>query len=268
MQEKNGIVISNQSAVAITRNGVVQQCTYLDNDGIVCTGMFCELSVYGNRSATREQIVEECAPLLVVFPETKESFFLLLHKYIEDAQMPVQRLHEAVNRLIVHHKYRSFSVSDILGYDKTIMVASDIITLRHIVNNQYLRYDDIVVVRGKVKGNECKMYGVKYEIGTSPYQSRIIGTWNNDTNSWDILGQVNDSTIPQRQKAFKQSLYEYCNCPPRYNGKYDAEMVQAFYEYYSQVVGFGDILRFEQQMQWDAESALETWKTRCEQAQQ
>lgn len=87
MQEKNCIVISDQSAIAVKRSGVVQQCTYTDTNGAVCTGEFCELSVYGSRPATHEQIVVECAPLLVMFPDTKESFFLLLHKYIESSKM-------------------------------------------------------------------------------------------------------------------------------------------------------------------------------------
>lgn len=259
MQKKDGIVISDPSAIAVKRNGVVQQCTYTDSNGVVCSGEFCELSVYGSRPATHEQIVVECAPLLVMFPDTKESFFLMLHKYIEDSKMSAKRLHEAVSRLITHHKYRSFNVADILGYDKTIMVASNVITLRYITNNQSLRYDDIVVIRGRVDGNECKMFGIKYEVENSPYKSRIIGTWNSGTHSWDITGQVNDTTIPQRQQAFKQSLFRFCNCPPRYSGKYDAELVGKFYEHYSKAVGFGDTLLFEQSLSWDTESALEAW---------
>ena len=259
MPEKNCIVISDQSVIAVKRNGVVQQCAYTDTNGAVCTGEFCELSVYGSRPATHTQIVEECAPLLMMFPDTKESFFLLLHKHIEDSKMSAKRLHEAVNRLITHHKYRSFNVADIIGYDKTITVASNVITLRYVTNNQYLRYDDIVVIRGRVDGNECKMFGVKYEVENSPYKSRIIGTWNSGTHAWDIIGQVNDITIAQRQQAFKRSLFKFCNCPPRYNGKYDAELVGKFYEHYSQVVGFGDTLLFEQMLSWDTASALKAW---------
>ncbi len=268
MYESNDIVPTQSSAIAVaSKKNALQRCLYTDQNGVACRGEYCELSVYSNRPALHTEVVAECATLLAAFPEQNPAFYSILHKAVEDEGMSLERLREAVRRLITEHRYRTFSVADVVGYDKTIRVARSISTLRYITRTPKLDYSDIVVVRGKVEDNECKMFGVKCEIETSPYKSRIIGTWNSDTNSWNILGQVNDSTIPQRQEFFKQSLYEYCNRPPRYNGKYDAEMVKAFYDYYSQIVGFGDVLRFEQQMQWNAESALEVWKTRCEQAQ-
>lgn len=261
MYETNDIVpISQSNAVAVaTKKNTLQQCSYIDRNGDVCKGEFYELSVYGSRPALHPEVVSECAALLAAFPEQKPAFFSILHKAVEDEGMSAERLREAVKQLIAGHRYRTFNVADIIGYDKTIRVAKSVSTLRHITRNPKLDYEDIVVVRGRVDGNECKMFGVKYEVENSPYKSRIIGTWDSDTHSWDITGQVNDTTIPQRQQAFKQSLFRFCNCPPRYNGKYDAELVGKFYEHYSKVVGFGDTLLFEQRLSWDTENALEAW---------
>lgn len=259
MQKKDGIVISNTELSSSQQREVLQHCAYTDSNGSVCNGSFCELSVYDCRPATHNQIVEECAVLLTMFPNIKDSFFLMLHRYIENSEMSVERLRAAVSRLITEHKYNTFTVADILGYDKTIIVADSVSTLRYIVRNSSLDYGDMVVVRGKVNGNERKMYAVKYEVESSPYKSRIIGTWNSHTHSWNVLGQVNDNTIQQRKDSFRQSLFEFCDYPPRYMGKYNVQLVGKFYDYYSQVVGFGDMLRYEQYMSWDMESALEKW---------
>ena len=263
MDENTNIVLRNCSNSLSTRanSSVLQQCTYVDINGDVCNGSFLELSLYGNKPACYEEIFAECSTLMMAFPAQEKTFFSILYQAIEDEGMPLGRLQEAIKQLIANHKYKTFNVADIISYDKTLKVAENISTLRYITQRSDLGYSDIVVVKGRREGNECKMYGVRYEIEDSPYKSRIIGTWNTQTNSWDILGTVNDNTIAKRQQEFKQSLFKYCNHPPKYIGKYDIDVVKSFCEYYSQVVNFGDTLRFETMLSWDVESALEHWNT-------
>lgn len=261
MNENSNIVLKdrNHSLSLGTKSSTLQQCTYTDVYGDVCNGSYYEISLYGNKPACYDEIFAECTKLLMAFPAQEETFFSILYQAIEDEGMSLERLREAIKQLIANHKFRTFNVSDIVSYDKTVKIAENISTLRFITKRLNLGYSDIVVVKGMSEGNECKMYGVKYEIENSPYKSRIIGTWNSDTNSWNIFGTINDNTIPKRQQEFKQSLYNYCNYPPQYNGKYDTEMVKSFSDYYSQVVGFGDTLRYETLLSWDVESALENW---------
>lgn len=267
MDEDTNIVLKgySNSLSAGTKSSALQQCTYTDIDGDMCSGCYMELSLYGNNPACYEEILAECSKLLMAFPAQEEAFFSILYQAIKDEGMSVGRLREAIKQLIANHKFRTFNVSDIVSYDKTVKVAESISTLRSITKRFNLGYSDIVVVKGRCEGNECKMYGIKYEIENSPYKSRIIGTWNSDTNSWNILGTVKDNTIPKRQKEFKQSLYKYCNYPPQYNGKYNTDIVKSFSEYYSQVVNFGDTLRYETMLSWDIESALENWNIKNKQ---
>lgn len=261
MEETKKVALSN-SEVAKERKTAMQTCVCTDVNGDVCQGEYCELSVYSSIPAMHSQIVEECAPLLVLFPDMSNSAFLLLHHYVEDAGMSAERLHEAVNNLVKHNKYRTFSAAEILSYDKTIIAARTVSALRYATKNPQLSYDDIAIFRTMLDGNECKMYGVRYDVENSPYKSKIIGLWDGKANWWRILGQVKDNTIEQRKQDFKRALYRYCNNPPKYKGKYATMVVKGFYEYFSQVMDFGDILRFEQCRDFDIESALKRWNER------
>lgn len=243
----------------IGKKNVLQKCQYTDIYDERCEGDFVELSIYGAEPATNAQVIKACVPLTVAFPDQRNSLFDALYNAIAEEGMSVERLKAAVHNLVTTHVYPTFSIANIVGFDKTLKVASSVSALRYLAKAPKLAYTEIVVICGYLDGNERKMFGIKAEIECSAYRTRIIGVWNEDLQKWDVLRQIKDNTIPQRQAEFKQSLYVYCNYPPKYNGKYSPSDINEFYKYYSQVVEFGDKLRFETFMKWDAEMFLQKW---------
>lgn len=256
----NGVTLASTD---IGKKNVLQKCQYTDIYDERCEGDFVELSIYGGKVAQREEIVAECAILTTVFPiedkDTSKKFYSVLYDTIEREGMSAERLKAAVHNLVTTHVYPTFSIANIVGFDKTLKVASSVSALRYLAKSPKLAYTEIVVICGYLDKNERKMFGIKAEIECSAYRNRIIGVWNEDLKGWDVLRQIKDNTIPQRQAEFKQSLYVYCNYPPKYNGKYSPSDINEFYKYYSQVVEFGDKLRFETFMKWDAEMFLQKW---------
>lgn len=266
MSNETNIVIRENTplqAVIIPERLSPQQCVYTDDNDIVHKGEYYELSVYGNKPASYEEISTECGTkLMLAFPAQEKTFFPILYETIQEEGMSILRLREAIKHVISTNKYRTFSIADIVGYDKTFKVAKNLCSLRQATKNNQLQIKDTVVVRWVIDGNECRMLGVRYDIENSVFKSQIIGVWDDKENWWKILGQINDKTLPDRREKFKTELYEYCNLPPKYNGKYEVKVIKSFYDYYSQKVNFGDEMLFETFMSFDIESAIRNWNNK------
>lgn len=230
-----------------------------------------ELSIYPpvhiaddqQREAYHACVVNECARLMAAFPmrndQKQQSFYSILYGGIEDSKMSPQRLHDSINRLIREHKYAYFTAADILSFDSTIILTTTIDALKRKI--KYLKNENIVVVYGMVNGIQKRMYGIRDEVENSPYAKRIIGVWNADKRCFDWIGSFDDPTIPARKQAFKESLFKFCNTST-YGGKYDVDLLKAFYEYYTQVLMPGDTLLFESFMSFETETFIDNFKNK------
>lgn len=243
-------------------NVLVREVSY-ELDGEFVKGTALNVSQYGTKPATYAEIVKECEKLMSAFPITKgtqkDTFYSILYETIQNEKMPLGRLQAAIKKIIAENKYPTFRIADVVGFDKKLNLAKSISALRYISRPQELTYSDIVVLYGKISGKTCRLYGIKAELENTPYASRIVGVWNAEQRGWNWVGQINDPTIADRQLVFKQSLFQFCNKPPRYNGKYDVDLVCKFYEKYSQVVPPNDTLLFETKFNWDTEMYLENF---------
>lgn len=249
--------------------------TYTENDlGEKVVDEVLEISIYPQVHITNDQqresyhasVVNECARLMAAFPmrsyAQQQSFYSILYGAIEESKMPIQRLHDAISKLIREHRYSFFAPADILSFDNTITLSTSIGALKR--KEKGITDENIVAVYGAINGNVRRMYGIKEDVESSVYADRVIGRWDKERNCFEWIGSYDDPTIPQRQQTFKESLYKYCNTPP-YNGKYDVNVVKAFYEHYSQVIMPGDRLLFESYMSFNAAIFLENFSHKLNQ---
>lgn len=248
--------------IATNQPIVVRQVSYM-LDGVMTNGTAICLSQFGTIPASIEEIVAECEKLMSAFPmsniEQQKTFYSLLYNTIKEEGMSLNRLRYAVRKIITENKYGMFRIADVVGYDKKLNLAKSIGALKHIFKPRELDYDDIVILWGSINGMVCRLYGLREEVENSVYADRIVGVWDNSRKYWKWVGSINDPTIPNRQLAFRRSLFKYCNQPPTYNGKYDTDIVKQFYEKYSRVVPPNDMLLFEATLGWDVELYLENF---------
>lgn len=255
----NGNIVKRIGNIIKATSPLTQQIeTYTDDDGLIVVNKAQEISVYGSTPATHEEVTIAVADLRIAFPArdeaTQERFYSLLIEKIEEENMPIERLKDAINYLIRNNKYREFRIADILNFDHCVTLAPCIADLRH-KKKVELAYNDIVLVWTQTQdGLLHQMYGVRYEIENSPMRNKIIGYWDDETHWWHYCGDI---TI--RKKLFVQSLTKYCNNPDKgFYGQYEPSMMRAFANYYTEVIPQTNRMRFEL-IWWNTELKLKQW---------
>lgn len=216
-----------------------------------------------------ESVVRICDDLMKAFPKPLNTesekiqygaFYGLLYRKIEDEKMPLDRLRDSVNYLIkTQQKYKSFNIADILNYDKKIVLAKNKGALSRKLGRKLID-SELAMTYEIMDGRVVRLIGLSDDISDSPeYSHKVLAVWDEDGHGWKFIGTVDDPSIEDRKKKFKEFLFPFSNYPPRFNGPYSVEIVKSFYEYWSTVMVPGDTLRYETKMHFDVESWLGTW---------
>lgn len=256
-------------------NAALSRISSMDADGSLVIDETIEKSIYTPVIITsqyeldqyHDQVKKECFLLQSAFPASSGSesersqlsaFYTLLYATIESNRIPIDRLHDSIINLISTHKYKSFNIANVIEYDKKIVLSpnKDALSrkLRRPIHNI-----ELAITYEIVDSRVVRLFGLIDDLMKFPaMKDRILATWDETSHGWNWTGQVDDPSMPARQKEFKTSLYQFCK-HPGYPGAYEPDVVRSFYEYFSEVMPPGDKMRWEIQLQFDSAVWLESW---------
>lgn len=165
---------------------------------------------------------------------------------------------------MLHSRYRDFQIGEYRDEDKTITFGRTELALRRNLKFN-ITQNEIVMIKlkrtyeenGETKHDFVRAFAYKEE-AEEIMPDKIVGRWNNTENCFDFCGTIENHETEIRKLAFKKSLFKFCNIPP-YNGEYDVDIVKQFFEFWSQTIPPGDMMKFERFMKFDAEIALKDY---------
>lgn len=171
-----------------------------------------------------------------------------------------QRLDYAIDK-VRHFEYSKPAPGRILNIDKTITFGRTELALRRNLKFN-ITQNEIVMIKlkrtyeenGETKYDFVRAFAYKEE-AEEIMPDKIVGRWNNTENCFDFCGTIENHETEIRKLEFKKSLFKFCNTPP-YNGEYDVAIVKQFFEFWSQTIPPGDMMKFDTYMKFDAEIAL------------
>lgn len=84
----------------------------------------CEMSVFGSKPASLQQIGVAVTKLAVAFPNMSDEFFDLLTERITKRGFSVDRLEYATDYTLDNFTYRNLTIGDFMSIDKKVVVMS------------------------------------------------------------------------------------------------------------------------------------------------
>lgn len=162
---------------------------------------------------------------------------------------------------MLHSRYRDFQIGEYRDEDKTITFGKTELALRR--NLKFaITQNEIVMIKlrrtyeenGETKHDFIRAFAYKEE-AEEIMPDKIVGRWNDTEHCFEYCGTIENHETDIRKQVFKKSLHKYCNTPP-YNGEYDVDVVKQFFEFWSQTIPPGDMMKFETYMKFDVDSAL------------
>jgi hypothetical protein len=158
-------------------------------------------------------------------------------------------------------QYRDFQIGEFINEDKTITFGRTELALRRNLKFN-ITQNEIVMIKlkrtyeenGETKHDFVRAFAYKEE-AEEIMPDKIVGRWNDAEHCFEYCGSIENHETEIRKLAFKNSLFKFCNKPP-YNGEYDVDIVKQFFEFWSQTIPPGDIMKFETYMKFDAAIAL------------
>ena len=205
------------------------------------------------------------AKISALFPNANPIKITEFLNIVKEENWTKSRLEYVYNKMR-RSSYRDFQIGEFINEDKTITFGRSELALRR--NLKFaITQDDIVVVKlrrtyeedGATKSDFIRAYAYKEE-AENIMPDKIVGRWNENEHCFDFFGTIENHETEERKKVFKKSLYQYCNMPPHFNGKYSVEVVKAFFEYWSSPIPPGDMMKFENRMNFDIEELLEKFE--------
>jgi hypothetical protein len=182
-----------------------------------------------------------------------------------EEKWPISRINYAFKKMM-KHEYRTFAPGVFLNQDKKITFGRSELALRRKLKFAITQNDIVVVKVGRTYTDSdgveqrdwIRAYAYKEE-AEDVMPERIVGRWNEDEHSYVYSDTFFNHEVELRQNRFKKELFQYCDMPPQWNGSYPVDIVKGFYEYWSEVLPPGDILRFETKMKFYIEDRLESY---------
>ena len=183
-----------------------------------------------------------------------------------------QRLDYAIDK-VRHFEYTRVASGKILNLDKTITFGRTELALRRNLKFN-ITQNEIVMIKlkrtyeenGETKHDFVRAFAYKEE-AEEIMPDKIVGRWNDTEHCFEYCGTIENHETEIRKLAFKESLFKFCNTPP-YNGEYDVAIVKQFFEFWSQTIPPGDMMKFERFMKFDAEIALKDYNKKTKQQNQ
>ena len=77
-----------------------------------------EMTAYHGEPATQAEIANEIAKLQSIYPQTNASVMATIVQYVAEDNWTLQRLKDAVKKVITTNQYPTISPAAILGYDR------------------------------------------------------------------------------------------------------------------------------------------------------
>ena len=179
---------------------------------------------------------------------------------------PKKRLDYAIDK-VRHFEYTRVASGKILNLDKTITFGRTELALRRNLKFN-ITQNEIVMIKlkrtyeenGETKHDFIRAFAYKEE-AEEVMPDKIVGRWNNEEHCFEYCGEIYNHETDIRKLEFKKSLFKFCNTPP-YEGEYDVDIVKQFFEFWSQTIPPGDMMRFETFMRFDTESALKSFNNK------
>lgn len=232
----------------------------LNKNEIVQTSVLLGNEVDATDIVTYNKLITDIFPAANA---TKVSEFLNI---VREERWTKSRL-EYVYRKMLRSKYRDFQVGEFASEDRTITFGKTELALRRNLKFS-ITQNEIVMIKlkryydedGETKQDFVRAFAYKDE-AEEIMPDKIVGRWNNDEHCFEYCGTIDNHETDKRKLEFKQSLFQYCNKPP-YNGEYDVDVVRQFFEYWSQIIPPGDMMRFETFMKFDEELALKSFNNK------
>ena len=201
-----------------------------------------------------------------IFPAanaTKVSEFLNI---VREERWTKSRL-EYVYRKMLRSRYRDFQVGEFASEDKTITFGKTELVLRRNLKFN-ITQDEIVMIKlrrtysenGETKQDFVRAFAYKDE-AEEIMPDKIVGRWNDEDHCFEYCGTIENHETDKRKLEFKKFLFQYCNKPP-YKGEYEVDIVKQFFDYWSQTIPPGDMMKFETYMKFDIESALKKFNNK------
>ena len=79
-----------------------------------------EISLYFGEVATKDQVISQAKRLIAAFPSTSKDFIILLVDRVTENEFTIERLTDAVNRIIDNSEYGTLRISDIISFDRKV----------------------------------------------------------------------------------------------------------------------------------------------------
>lgn len=173
-----------------------------------------------------------------------------------------------VYRKMLHSTYRDFQVGEFIKEDKTITFGRSEISLRRNLKFS-ITQNEIVMIKlkrhydenGETKQDFVRAFAYKEE-AEEIMPDKIVGRWNDEEHCFEYCGTIENHETEIRKQEFKKDLFKYCDFPPKFNGEYPANVVKQFFDYWSQTIPPGDMMKFETYMKFDIESALKKFNNK------
>ena len=80
--------------------------------------MSFEVTTYKGKPATKQDIANETAQLLVVYPKMTDAFMAILMQEIVEDKWPIERVRDAVKSLKRKQLFPTFTIADFMSFDK------------------------------------------------------------------------------------------------------------------------------------------------------
>lgn len=262
----------DKSIVSTNDDGKKQRYNY------VVKYRYDQVSISDDDQKTKEAyhafVVKECVNLEIAFPLPKHTaaeeqraslFFSLLYTAIESKKMSIEQLRDAIKRLIMANKYKTYTIADIVDYDPHIILGTSMNALRKALNQSIIN-EQVYITYDIIDNKVVRLFGLRNDITSDPvYKDRILGEWDDQINGWTWTGHVDDPSMEERKDKFKKALCKLVYCSEKgCNGKYKPDIVEAFYERYSKTVPPGDKMFCETISGFNVENWLNHFSNKIE----
>lgn len=227
-----------------------------NDDNKVVSYHYIDKSIYNpvviNNESEKAQyhdaVVSVCSNLATAFPQRVNSnaelhnnslFYGLLYSAIEAKKIPIDRLRDSIANLIATNHYKTFTIADVVDYDKRITLGLSFNSLCEALHRKLLN-EQVYITCDIIDGHVTRLYGLKEDISNNPiYKDRILGEWDSDNHCWKWTGHVDDPETEERRKEFKEILFK------KYGDKYSEDILNWFFDFYFAIVPPGDRMKFE-----------------------
>lgn len=222
-----------------------------------------QTSVLFGENIDASSLVEYNAKISALFPNANPIKVTEFLDIVQEEKWTKSRLEYVYNKMR-RSQYRDFQIGEFINEDKTITFGRTELALRRNLKFN-ITQNEIVMIKlkrtyeenGETKHDFVRAFAYKEE-AEDIMPDKIVGRWNNTENCFDFCGTIENHETEIRKLAFKKSLFKFCNIPP-YNGEYDVDIVKQFFEFWSQTIPPGDMMKFERFMKFDAEIALKDY---------